>query len=363
VLDGAVRHYWTGLWNPPKRVAICPLSRNFWSPHRTNLSAVPGNDLRVSVVIPTCNRSDRLIRLLSALAAQTMTEPFEVVVVDDHSQDDTLQRLRSQTVEGFSLEILASATNTGPAGARNRGWRAASGTRIAFVDDDCVPDPGWLAALTKALESSDIAIGRTKPPDDQLDRIGPFSSYLDIAHDRSFSTCNIAYTRDVLETMQGFDEASFIWPNGEDSDLGLRATKAGFRDHYVPDALVWHDVGASRFKAHFARIKRLDGIVALVARHPEARQNLNAGTFLRSIDKAVLITWAATSCLLLRPRRETRLLALIAVLLYVWQFDRAHYKARSIEEWAMAVPLGFVADSWAVVVMIRSSIRYRTLLL
>jgi GT2 family glycosyltransferase len=324
---------------------------------------VSGNDVRVSVVIPTCDRSERLIRLLRALEAQDMSEPFEVIVVDDHSRDDTLQRLRSETVESFSLKVLASATNTGPAGARNKGWRAASGTYVAFVDDDCVPDPGWLAALTKGLEGADVAIGRTKPPDDQLHRIGPFSSYLDIAHDQSFSTCNIAYKRVVLETMGGFDEAGFIWPNGEDSDLGLRATKAGFQDHYVPDALVWHDVGASEFKPHFARIKRLDGIVALVARHPEARQNLNAGMFLRSIDKAVLIAWAAAGCLLLRPRRETRLLALIAVLLYVWQFDRAHYKARSIEEWASAVPLGFVADSWAVVVMIRSSIRYRTLLL
>jgi GT2 family glycosyltransferase len=324
---------------------------------------VAGDDVRVSVVVPTCNRSDRLIRLLRALEAQEMTEPFEVVVVDDHSRDDTLQRLQLESFAGFSLTVLASATNTGPAGARNKGWRAARGECIAFVDDDCVPDAGWLAALTKGLQSAAIVIGRTKPPDDQLHRIGPFSSYLDIAHDQSFSTCNIAYRRDVLESMDGFDEAAFIWPNGEDSDLGLRATKAGFSDAYEPEALVWHDVGASEFKAHFARIKRLDGIVALVARHPEARQNLNAGMFLRSIDKAVLIAWAAVTCLLFRPRRETRILGVIAVLLYVWQFDRAHYKARSIEEWAGAVPLGFVADSWAVLVMMRSSVRYRILLL
>jgi hypothetical protein len=56
-------------------------------------------------------------------------------------------------------------------------------------------------------------------------------------------------------------------------------------------------------------------------------------------------------------------LALLGVLLYLWQFDRSHYRARSTGEWARSVPLGFVADSWAVTVLARSSIRHRTILL
>jgi GT2 family glycosyltransferase len=321
--------------------------------------------LRLSVVIPTCNRADRVLRLLGALAAQDIAEPFEVVVVDDASKDDTVARLRDvASAQPFPLSILATEVNTGPAGARNRGWRAAQGELIAFVDDDCVPDPKWLRSVVSGLVEADIAVGRTLPPDDQLHLVGPFSSYIVSEHDQSFLTCNIGFRRAVLDELDGFDETRFTCPNGEDTDLGLRAIKAGYRDRYVPGALVWHDVGPSQFSAHFRRIRRLEGIVALVSRHPEARNILHAGWFLRSVDKAVLVSWAAALGLLLRPRRiEARLFGVLAVLLYLWQFNRSHYRANSVEEWAKAVPLGFVADSWAVVVMIRSSLRYRTVLL
>jgi GT2 family glycosyltransferase len=321
--------------------------------------------VRVSIVVPTCNRSARMMRLLEALADQEFAEPFEVVVVDDVSKDDTLARLHEAVGRHrFLLRVLPSTVNTGPAGARNRGWRSAAGELIIFVDDDCVPDPGWLGAMVEGLSEADVTVGRTRPPGDQLHLIGPFSNFLDIDHDQSFSTCNVAYRRTVLEKLEGFDDEAFTWPNGEDTDLGLRAVKAGFRDRYVPEALVWHDVGPSDFGGHLRRLRRLDGIVKLVERHPEARQNLNATWFLRSVDKAVLIAWAAGLSYLLRPRRtETKLFGVVAALLYVWQFNKSHYKARSIEEWATAVPLGFVADSWAVMVLLQSSARYRTLLL
>jgi GT2 family glycosyltransferase len=288
------------------------------------------------------------------------------VAVDDRSKDDTIERLRGLAgSQPFALTILPSEVNTGPAGARNRGWHAAQVELIAFTDDDCVPDPGWLRSIVATLDAdADIAVGRTRPPDDQLHRIGPFSSYLDLKHNRSFSTCNIAYRRTVLEKLDGFDQVHYAFPNGEDTDLGLRAVKDGFKDAYAPEALIWHDVGASEFMAHFRRIERMDGLVALTALHPEARQIMECGYFLRSVDKAVLIAWTALLGLLLRPGlARTRLFALVAAGLYVWQYRKWHYKARSASEAVTSVPLGFVADSWATMVMIRSSIRHRTILL
>jgi GT2 family glycosyltransferase len=319
----------------------------------------------VSVVVPTCNRSERVLRLLDALSAQDLTGSFEVVVVDDASHDDTVARLHSRSPEPrFSLVVVETADNAGPAAARNRGWRRARGGVIAFVDDDCVPDPSWLRALVDCLVESDIAVGRTRPPADQLHLIGPFSSYLDIDHNGSFSTCNIAYRRDVLEATGGFDQDRFTWPNGEDTDLGLRARQAGYCDAYASEALVWHDVGVSEFRANCSRARRLDGLVALIAAHPEARDLMHAGWFLRSVDKAVLLAWVAGAGLLLRPRpMESRVMAGLAAAIYVWQFRKCHYDARSAREAVTSIPLGFVADSWAVMVLIRSSVRHRTLLL
>ena len=267
---------------------------------------MPPDPPHLSVVVPTYNRADLMERLLDALDAQDIDTAVEVIVVDDASSDDTVDRLRANTrAHPFHLVVLSSDTNHGPAHARNRGWQFARAGRIVFVDDDCVPDRGWLKAIDHGLDQADIVIGRTRPPDDQLHRIGPFSAYLDIGHDRSFSTCNIAYRREALEATRGLDEATFSHLNGEDTDLGLRAVKLGFLDRFVPDALVWHDVAPSEFAAHLRRLKRVEGLPALVARHPEARQNLNAGLFLRSVDKAVLIGWAALAAALVRPHKPT----------------------------------------------------------
>jgi glycosyltransferase involved in cell wall biosynthesis len=317
------------------------------------------------VVVPTHNRSERVLRLLRALAAQQHAPPFEVVLVDDGSTDGTREIAAEAGRElPFVLRVIRSEQAAGPARARNRGWHEARAELIAFTDDDCVPSTQWLQSIHAGFDSADIVIGRTTPPADQVTEIGPFSSYLDMGHDGRFSTCNIAYRRSILEKLGGFDAETFRYPNGEDTDLGLRAVKAGFRDVYVEQALICHDVHPSNFKSYFRRIPRLDGIVALVALHPDVRPTLNAGFFLRSIDKAVLITWAAGAMVVRRPRRATSwAVAAMGGSLYVWQFGKAYYKPRGRAELLKSLPAAYVADNWTVVVMIRSSIRWRTVLL
>ena len=318
----------------------------------------------VAVVVPTRDRAVSAVRLLSALAAQGDAPGFEVIVVDDGSEDGTAERLRRLGPDlPFPLTVLAGLP-AGPAAARNRGWRASRAARILFTDDDCVPDPAWVGEMARALEQADVAVGRTRPPADQVAGIGPFSSYLDMDHNGRFSTCNIGYRRTALEALGGFDETRFRHANGEDTDLGLRARQAGCTEQFAPGALVWHDVHPSSFGSYFRRIRRLDGIVALVARHPEARSLVNAGCFLRSVDKAVLLVWGSLAGVAVLPRRRPpRWAALVAAGLYVWQFGRSYYPPRSAKERLQVVPLAFVADTWTVLVMARSSVRWRTLLL
>jgi GT2 family glycosyltransferase len=318
---------------------------------------------RVSVVIPSLDRCDRLLRLLGALRRQEVSEPFEVVIADDGSTDGTVHAAMEAALDmPFAVRVIPWTTRTGAGPARNRGWHTSTGDYVVFVDDDCVPAPGWLAAMVRALDDADVVVGRTKPPPDQLQLIGPFSSYMDIESEECFPTCNIGYRRQVLEQLGGFDEERFRLHNGEDTDLGLRAKKAGFRTAYAPASLVYHDVRRSEFLPYFKRIKDREALVALVARHPEARRLLSVGWWLRSTDKAVPLVWASALELAIHPRnRWSWGLAAAAGGLYLWEFRHAFYRAQSVQEQLAAIPLGFLADTWSMAVMIRGSLRYRTL--
>src|SRR3712207_1354018 len=101
---------------------------------------------RVSVVVATHQRAERLRSLLAGLRAQTLPrEDFEVVLVDDASSDHTQTVIAEELAEGsLSLRTLRHERNEGQARARQDGWQHASAPLIAFTDDDCVPAPTWL---------------------------------------------------------------------------------------------------------------------------------------------------------------------------------------------------------------------------
>lgn len=112
----------------------------------------------VSVVIPTYGRAQPLRECLEALSHQDLVEPWEIVVVDDGSPEPIAPLLKELN-RGPFVRIVAQ-TNSGPAMARNRGVAEARGDYVAFIDDDCLPEPGWLRTLVAGLrENSNALIG------------------------------------------------------------------------------------------------------------------------------------------------------------------------------------------------------------
>jgi glycosyltransferase involved in cell wall biosynthesis/GT2 family glycosyltransferase len=216
----------------------------------TSDTAVPRT---ISVVIPTYNRVDQLRGVLGGLAAQTgLAEPAEVIVVSDGSSDGTDEYLRSPDCP---LPVLAlSQANAGPAAARNRGVRAATGDLLVFLDDDVVPAPDLLAAHLRHHRASGddatVVIGpMVTPPDDELspwvrwEQDMLYKQYAAMergdwgATARQFYTANASIARRHVLDAGGFDEA---FRRAEDVELAYRLASLGLSFTFAPDAVVYH---------------------------------------------------------------------------------------------------------------------------
>ncbi len=143
----------------------------------------------VSVVVPTRNRRALVERLLAALEAQTYQQ-LEIVVVDDGSTDGTADvsvTVKRQT--GASRSVPGLVCGPEPRLA------IIQGEIVAFTDDDCVPQPGWIAALVDALQEPNVvaAQGVTLPVPGE---ITPFTHQIQQTQSGPpYRTCNIAYRR------------------------------------------------------------------------------------------------------------------------------------------------------------------------
>src|SRR5437588_177347 len=165
--------------------------------------------MRVSVVVPTYRRPDLLARCLAALDAQEFDPgAFEVIVADDAAEEATHRQVEAFAAQaGPAAHYVPMRGAYGPAAARNTGWRKARGEIVAFTDDDCVPDPGWLAAGVKALEADPglaAVAGQVvvplppQPTDYERDAAGLAAA--------EFVTANCFCRRSALEAVGGFDE-------------------------------------------------------------------------------------------------------------------------------------------------------------
>jgi len=233
------------------------------------------NGLDISVVVPTFERVDRLRRIVAALEVQELApERFEVIVVDDASTDDTPSVLADITAASpLALRVLRRDRNGGPAAARNDGWRAAGAPLVAFVDDDCTPRPGWLAALVRCFERDGrlgVVQGRTVAADGPR---GPWIVAREVGDETPwFEGCNIAYRRAALAATGGFDEV-LRW-YGEDTAAGWKVLEAGWARDFDPEAVVVHDL-EDRGVAWRIRHGWLEAnLVQLAGRHPELRRRL-----------------------------------------------------------------------------------------
>jgi glycosyltransferase involved in cell wall biosynthesis len=108
---------------------------------------------KISVILCSYNRADRIGRCIDALLAQSLhKKDYEIIVVNDGSNDGTGNTLSTYK----NIRVTTNAPNQGLAGSRNVGARMARAEIIAFTDDDCVPSKDWLKNLLKHYNNSKI---------------------------------------------------------------------------------------------------------------------------------------------------------------------------------------------------------------
>jgi glycosyltransferase involved in cell wall biosynthesis len=197
---------------------------------------------RVSVVVCAYNAERTMDQCLASLAELNYPD-YEVIVVNDGSRDRTLE-----IAESYGYCRIIDQTNKGLSAARNVGAEAATGEIVAYTDSDCVADPDWLTYLVAKMEASNLAAcgGPNFPPpeDDMVPAAvavapgGPTHVLISDEVAEHIAGCNMAFRRDVLQQLGGFDPV--YRAAGDDVDICWRFQDAGYTIGFSPAAVVWH---------------------------------------------------------------------------------------------------------------------------
>jgi glucosyl-dolichyl phosphate glucuronosyltransferase len=233
------------------------------------------SDVDVSVIIPTYNRSALLREAVGSVLAQECARPFEIVIVDNNSQDDTESVARSLVDQNSGKILYVRETEQGNAHARNRGVRTARGAIIAFLDDDVAVESDWLTTLLQALDTrEDLSFvgGKVLPqwsgpppswltPDHwsplALLDYGPDEFVISGDNPRGLLTANIALRRRVFDDVGWFSphlqRVKNIIGSMEDTEFLLRVCRSGRQGMYLPQMIAKAPVEAERLSKTYHR--------------------------------------------------------------------------------------------------------------
>ena len=210
-----------------------------------------------SIIIPVWNNLALTTQCLTALAEVTHGVSYEVIVVDNHSTDDTPAFLAGL---GGDVKIITNNDNLGFAKACNQGAQAAKGEYLVFLNNDTIPQAGWLSALVEEVKAhSEVAVVGSKLlyEDGTIQHAGvafsreflmPYHMYPGVPADAPFvsrrrelqcvTAACMLIRRQVFAQVGGFDEG---YKNGfEDVDLCLKVGEKNWKIVYQPQSTVIH---------------------------------------------------------------------------------------------------------------------------
>ncbi|OKH56210.1 glycosyl transferase family 2 [Calothrix sp. HK-06] len=198
--------------------------------------------MRISVIIPCYNAASTIGCQLEAIASQEWSEPWEVIVADNGSTDNSVAIVKTFQERIPSLVIVDASAKRGPSFARNCGASVAKGEGLAFCDADDEVAPGWIAAMGEALAKYDYVGGyclHNKLNEPWLAKRYGSEKGSGVDYDHPYlpivPSCNMGVKRAVHEAVGGFDENFMMI---EDIDYCWRIQEMGVKVHDAWDAIV-----------------------------------------------------------------------------------------------------------------------------
>ncbi len=221
--------------------------------------------VKISVIIVNYNGKKYIDRCVTAVFANNYPD-YEVVVVDNGSDDGSVELLKSKYGQHENFKIVELDSNMGPAYARNKAAEVATGKHLALLDNDTIPDKDWLLEPVKALEA-DETLGACQckllllNSPKQLDYTGDYISQYGFLVQRvatgeidrgqsderieilSAKSAAMLIRKEAFDKTGGFDPDYFIYV--EETDLGWRTWLAGWRIIFIPESRVLHEFGTT----------------------------------------------------------------------------------------------------------------------
>ena len=242
---------------------------------------------RFSVLVPVYEQWDLVPTLLARLAAQSLAQDqFEVILADNGSSHFA----PPQNLPGNARVVVC--TQPGSYAARNAAVAEARGAWFAFTDADCLPEPGWLAAMDKAAEASGgntILVGAVdvRPLNGPPNAYEIYDTIIGIPQERYASrgygaTANLTTSAQLFHRVGGFDAQRL---SGGDADYCRRAGAQGARVEFVRDARVGHPA-RDTFEALATKSRRILG--GQIVSGPLRRR---AAFLLRALSPPAIAWW------------------------------------------------------------------------
>lgn len=229
-------------------------------------------DVSVSVIVSASGHPHLLSHCLASLLFQQFdASRYEIIVVEDRfnpaTRDIVTDWAKHVSRSGPTISYIGGHNGCGMAAARNRGWRAARGTIVAFTEADMVARPDWLQKGLHALGDSVQAVwGRIATPNSM--RKPSQDSCTGFPEPQSGFTSNYFVRKTLMEEMGGFDERfSHAW--GESTDLYFRLCSHPSRIVHDPQAVVTHPSRRTGLGSRLAAQRRYQEDVLLSKKHPQ----------------------------------------------------------------------------------------------